>query len=548
MSQRPSLRDFVEDELMRAPMTFDLVVDAVHQHWRTTLPAASRLENDPARVLARCRSDLVNEAVSQLRRLIHLPAEASRPGIGSGARTRPELSLSLIDEDAVSADIEITRAGDLIKSSAEYELRELQAYTSALVDDFNVSRETNPFRPECYARALWNAVQTLPLSRSLQVGFMHEAAEPLAKVLRKVYAAACSRLESQGIEPAAYRTIVHMHSSRSQAVPPRVHQGHLSELRDSVPMPLYDAGIVVPELSARSRAGAPLTPPATAIPAAAPVPARESTPLPPVMATSATVPVATTASPVDQQLIELVTRLFDAIQADPQLRPESLALVLRLQPRVIRVALHDPALLEAYDHPVWTFIDTLARVLEATTPADRPRCEAACRQLVDHLVADGDASTERFVQATRRLELIDRKLLEAAIDQSRPHIERLQAATQDSDLPIDVGSLDTVPAELMPLDAPPSSPAVALPDPTAGERFQAYLQGEWRPLRLLWCHPGGDDWLLQDLATGEHWAVRRRALERLAAEQLVRPWQPRSLVRGAAAQVLQALDGAGVSA
>lgn len=542
MSQRPSLRDFVDDELMRAPMTFDLVVDAVHQHWRTTLPVASRLENDPARVLARCRGDLVNEAVLQLRRLIQLPAEASRLGGPPGGRERPELSLSLIDEDAVSADIEITRTSDLIKSSAEYELRELQAYTSALVDDVNVSRETNPFRPECYARALWSAVQTLPLSRSLQVGFMHEAAEPMARLLRKVYAAACTRLESQGVEPAAYRTIVHVQASRVHLPPPKVHHGHLSELRDSVPMPLYDAGIEVPELTARPRSAAAPTAPSVAI--AAPGPVRE--PAPHTKAPDA-VPATTAASPVDQQLIELVTRLFDAVQADPLLRPGTLALVQRLQPRAIRVALHDPALLEAYDHPVWTFIDTLARVLDATPPTDRPRCEAACRQLVDHLVADGDASGERFVQAARRLELIDRKLLDSAVDQARPHIERLKAATPEGELPIDVGSLDTVPAELMPLDTPSPSPAVALPEPAAGERLHAYLQGEWRQLRVLWCPPGGDDWLLQDIATGEHWAVRRRALERLAAEQLVRAWQPRSIVRGAAAQVLQALDGTGVS-
>lgn len=543
MSKRPSLRDFVDDELMRAPMTFDLVVDAVQQHWRSTLPAASRLENDPARVLARCRGDLVNEAVNQLRRLIHLPAEASRPGGFPGGRERPELSLSLIDEDAVSADIEITRASDLIKSSAEYELRELQAYTSALVDDVNVSRETNPFRPECYARALWSAVQTLPLSRSLQVGFMHEAAEPMARLLRKVYAAACTRLESQGVEPAAYRTIVHVQASRVHLPSPKVHQGHLSELRDSVPMPLYDAGIEVPELSPRPRsAPAPTAAPVAMAPPGLSREAASHTQAPD--AVSAT----TAASPVDQQLIELVTRLFDAVQADPLLRPGTLALVQRLQPRAIRVALHDPALLEAYDHPVWTFIDTLARVLDATTPADRPRCEAACRQLVDHLVADSDASGERFVQAARRLELIDRKLLDSAVDQARPHIERLKAATPEGELPIDVGSLDTVPAELMPLDSPPSSPAVALPEPAAGERLQAYLQGEWRQLRVLWCPPGADDWLLQDIATGEHWAVRRRALERLAAEQLVRAWQPRSIVRGAAAQVLHALDGAGVSA
>ena len=45
-------------------------------------------------------------------------------------------------------------------------------YTSALVNDANVSRDTNPFRPERMVRALWEGVQQLPMARPLMAAFL----------------------------------------------------------------------------------------------------------------------------------------------------------------------------------------------------------------------------------------------------------------------------------------------------------------------------------------------------------------------------------------
>jgi len=134
-----------------------------------------------------------------------LPPTARANASGRSARAN---DLALIDEDDVAVDIEIARCTRAIKQTAEAELRELHTYTSALVNDVNVSRDTNPFGPERFVRALWHGVQHLPLSRPVQVAFMHDAAEPLAEALRKAYASASQRLQAQGVAPAAYRTIV----------------------------------------------------------------------------------------------------------------------------------------------------------------------------------------------------------------------------------------------------------------------------------------------------------------------------------------------------
>ncbi|MBL0148755.1 MAG: DUF1631 family protein [Ideonella sp.] len=135
------------------------------------------------------------------------PNWRARPG-PARRRHRPSARAGLIDEDEVSVDVKVSRAVERVKSAAEFELRELQAFTSALLDDLNVARDTNPFRPESYVRSLWVGVSSVPMSQALQAAFMRDAAAPLSRTLRQAYAAACTRLESQGVEPAAYRTIV----------------------------------------------------------------------------------------------------------------------------------------------------------------------------------------------------------------------------------------------------------------------------------------------------------------------------------------------------
>ena len=62
-----------------------------------------------------------------------------------------------MDESRVEVDIEISRAMQLIDTTAEWELRELQTFTSTLIGQTHVSAESNPFRPLVYATALWDA-------------------------------------------------------------------------------------------------------------------------------------------------------------------------------------------------------------------------------------------------------------------------------------------------------------------------------------------------------------------------------------------------------
>lgn len=505
MSKRPTLHDFVDEELLRAPLAYDQVVDAVQTQWQLAPPIALRGDADAARVLTRHRRDLVADAVNELRtQVLAEVGRATRERAVGGGRP-PGRELSLIDEDEVAADIEVTRSIERIKQAAEFELRELQAFTSGLVDDVNVARDTNPFRPDAYVRSLWRGVFGLPIPRALQAAFMRDAAEPLARVLRQGYAAACTRLEDQGVEPATHRTIVLGLSTRNGTELEAAAAGNLVGLRDSMPMPLDATATHRPKESV----------------------------------SAATVPK------VDQQLIELLSRLFDAIHDDTQLAAPTVSLLLRLQPSALRVALRDPAMLEAYEHPVWRFMDALAFMLEAAATTDRDRCLAHCRGLVDLLVGDRTANAARFDWAVLRLAEFDRLLLERDIAAAQPTIARLRAAADSASMPIDVGTLDTVPSELLP-DTEPARPRTPTSlDLAPGARIRAYLHGDWRVLWVQWCDAGADVWLLRDTGSGEHWALHRRAIDRLAAERLASLMRPRSLIRAAAERVLRSMDAPG---
>ena len=499
MSRRPSLQEFVEDEMLRAPLALDQVIDAVHAHWQQSPPLPARTDVDPLRLLTRSRRDLVAAAIRELRRLVQSDSAPVQPMHVAGGETTRHMELSLIDEDEVAADIEVARAVDRVKLVAEFEMRELLAFTSALVDDHHVSRDTNPFRPEAYVRALWQGVRAMPISLALQGAFMRDAAEPLARVLRQAYAAACTRLEEQGIQPAAYRTIVMAGTSRIGEEPGGRVAGTLAELRESLHRPAE---------------GVPVAPPAA----------------PPPGATA-----------VDPQAIELLSRLFDAIHDDAELSASTVALLLRLQPTVLRIAVREPAMLEAFDHPVWRLMDRLAFVLGAVAAGEHERGLLHCRRLVDQLASDPATNAARFEWAMSRVAELDRHLLAQAIAAAQPAIGRLHSAIDTASAPLEVGTLDTIPADLLSDDdetAARDAPRAANLRP--GDRLRAYLHGDWRLVRLLWCDPVADVWLLQDIEKDKPWALRGSALDRLFAEQLVQRLEPRSLVRAAAERVLRA--------
>ncbi|MDH4393515.1 MAG: DUF1631 family protein [Aquabacterium sp.] len=541
MRNRPSLQDFIDDELLRVPMTLDLVVDAVHHRWRERLPTQGRGTGiDPARVLQQHRNELTARAVAVLRKSAHdelrllqagntPQAQATEQRSARAAPLAAVPSLTLIDEDDVAVDIEIARCTQAVKLQAEVVLRELQTYTSGLINDANVARDTNPFRPERMVRALWDGVQMLPMARPLMAAFLQDAAQPLATILQRAYGAACRRLEEQGVEPASYRTIVVSGSTvwgqttSRHKVPTDLHT-----LRSSMPVP---GSIPIP------------------IPGPMPISAAPA-PVPGHLAVAGTQAAAGAARAAqggpDPQLIELLARLFEAIQGDLQLPPDTVSLMQRLQPTALRVALRDPSLLDRYDHALWRFMDQLAHDIALCAPAQRARLLGLGRNLIDHLAQTEPRDSHGFAWALERLLAAQRHALNQAITAAQPTIDKLeriaadQASATTGSMPLDIATLDTVPAALM--AEPPASPGA--PSHTGlppGATLRAYLQGERRTLVSLWQDRQHDLTLLREPATEQLFPVHQRAMARLQSEGLAHTFKVRSLVRRSAEKVMRGL-------
>lgn len=546
MSKTITLLDFIDDEMLRAPMTIDQVTDAVLDQWRVRMPARARADADPVRLLTQHRADLVTQALTTLRSsaladLKLLSSQAASPARSNTDTSHQSMSLSLIDEDDVALDIEIARCTENVKIKAEIALRELQTFTSALANDLNVSRDTNPFRPDRFVRALWSGVLKLPMSSALKAAYLRDAAEPLAITLRRAYTAACQRLEEQGVTPASYRTIVingntGWGASISRYQPPE----DLHKLRDSMPGSLDALAPVTAigpmDTTARAAASLPLPPAASS-----------GLPRLPVA------PDGAGAAP-DPQLIELLARLFEAIQNDFALSPDTVALLMRLQPTALRVALQDPSLLDRYDHTLWRFIDQLAHDIESSPPAHRLRMLGLGRNLIDHLAQAESRESRGFGWALERLLAAQRQALNQAVTAAAADIAKLERITKAESapttrtMPLDIANLDTVPADLMDSSAsaangngsadPQTLSTEGVPQ---GTSYRVYLQGDWRTVQALWQDEHHDYVLLAEQAGEQRWAMHQRALARLLSEGLARRFKVRSLVRRAAEKVLRAL-------
>jgi hypothetical protein len=488
MRPRPSLADFVEEELLRAPLVFDAAIDALDLQWRKSPAVLGRAGSDLARTLAMHRAALMAAALHTLR-------TAATQGSGGAPRAISRASdLSLVDEADVVADLETGRCAERIGSEAEAELREMHAYTSALMGDLAVSRDTNPFQPARYARALWDGCQALPVAPAVRIDAYRRTTVPLAQAVRASLAAACRRLEALGVTPANYRTLIF----------PTVPSGGG---RERVHAPADDPTTLRDTLAAAADAG-------------------------------------TAGAPAAPQ-VELVHKLSAEIAAEGGLAADMPALLARLEPALERAAANDESMVHRLDHPAWQFVDRLAYLLAVTPPAEQPQLLELARNLVGRLDADPAPDAARFAWAAAKLDMHDRQALTFAVRAAAGEITRLSRTVPEAAESLavtgggresqwlDIGGLDTVPAQM--IEAPPGGSARGSdpsPGPEAGDRLRIFLQGEWRWLQLLWSRE--DLWLLRELTRPGQWALQPGVIERLRAEHLVRPLRMRSLVQRAA--------------
>jgi hypothetical protein len=259
-------------------------------------------------------------------------------------------------------------------------------------------------------------------------------------------------------------------------------------------------------------------------------------------------------SPVDQQLIELLTRLFEAMLSDPRIARDVRSVLARMQPSALRLVLRDERALDDYTHPVWRFMDLTAHLAALHPEGSRGRDEVLqlAEQLIDAMAREPLPDAQLYRSGLDRLAADERARFEDRVRRARADIEAMQdtedrlvaaAPVPTGQAPLDEAQLETVPADL--LDSLPS-PSDARPESgewvrqrRPGEWLRMFVQGQWQRVQLLAIGRHGEAWLFGVAQGDDTVALRRRALERLHAEGLLNPLRVRSMLRSAAVQVLR---------
>ncbi len=535
------LRQYIEDELLRAPIWLNQLLDSL----RSGLLASPGVPHSPAQRSAaadalaaahRGRDRLTEAFVHQLRRqlgVLHPHADGSLVSAPAPGRavTGLRVPLGLVEDEAVAVDVALAKAVEHINSAAEHELRELQTFTAALAGDMDFTRDHNPFAPPVVVRALWVATQELSSSMAQRLAFMRLAAVPLAQGLRRSYAASCSRLEAQGVVPAAYRTLVLPGGARMSRTTEITFSPELRCLRDVLPP--------TPDLSAFGTARDSVGYQGQTTPLARPMGAVSAPPLPPLL---------------DRQALELVRHLFAAMAEDRRMPPDVQALLARLLAPTVRLARVDAGLMDRDHHPLWRFINRLVFAAEVTPqPADPERRQLlrAVKGMMDRISTEERQTPALYASALDSLQMLIQQRLRRRQTAAASQIGALQKLEQDlisgqaprpgQPMAIDAQQLDTVPAALMDSeDIAPDADDEArawLQSQEAGHWVRLFLQGQWYRAQLLWVGPQRQVWLFADGASDTTWAVRRSALLMMHSAALLKTLHQRSIVGSAAARV-----------
>jgi hypothetical protein len=126
---------------------------------------------------------------------------------GTPAASRP-VQLSLVDDKQLERDIELARVIQLIESSAEWELRELQAVCATLKQARSILPEHVPLRPEMCAHALLATLEEAGLTHEARVLALRVSGPVLANALRDLYAQHARLLSRLGIPAQQFQVQV----------------------------------------------------------------------------------------------------------------------------------------------------------------------------------------------------------------------------------------------------------------------------------------------------------------------------------------------------
>ena len=553
LPKTPSIAQYVEDELRRAPFIWDELLGATHERMRQTrasMTQLARIDHDElVRLLEVNAARMAAAYLGSLRTQAHhaFPSAVAPPPTHERGRGK-KLVLELVDLDSIALDVELSNLIRAIKDEAEHELRDLQAFLAAVVGDMDIEEDHNPLPPAVHGRALRAAAQAMPATLQQQLGFVRMAMHPLAQLLRQVYAASGLRLQEAGIEPASHRCIVLQNGWRHlQILPDVVYVPDLPRLRKALP-PEGRSALLIGQPRPPTR-GAAEGPAATVhAPAAVHASAAESGALEAYRAAENKARGA-----ADREAVEFVNRLFKAFPLDERVPGDVLEIIARLRAPAMRLTLRDSSVLDWREHPLWQFIHLFAYQAEMVPKVDdheRLRWLQFGRQTIEKLATAPAQKTVAYQAALERTEEFLRKRLASRCAALAARFVALQSteaglAASQAGAAAKAPNLDTVLAALLPR-TPPAQQSAEEAQLAAdawfkglvpGQWLRLLLKGKWLHAQLLWQGQRRQIVVLGDGASETTWALRRSVLLTLHCHGLAKTLQMRSLVGTAAARV-----------
>jgi len=451
MAIAPLLQRFVDDELALAPALVARVLAGTVQLLGPSKEHASaggeRIHYvDLVMALQRGAAIYENAFVDSLRRQVGEELDEQREASFVESKGG---GLELMDESRVEVDIEISRAMQLIDSTAEWELRELQTFTSTLVGQDHVSTESNPFRPLVYATALWDAACAIAGSQIQRAIVLRTSAGVAAGLLKNAAAAASTRLESQGVQPGLYRTVVlPSGASFARPVAEPARPSALTALLSSMPLPPGSEALSRGDASAGEEAsravrgdGASRRSPELEqalmrldelLRHPAPEMSRPGHGSPGErLEQHRSALIASASGPVDRQVIELVTRVFESLLSDSQLLPAFRPVLSRMQVAALRLCLTDSTALESYEHAMWRLLDRIGETSQGYSRIEDPRLSdvlALSAAVAEEMASASAPDTPLFRRGLNRLDVHLSETLRGQLRAAQAAVDALQIA------------------------------------------------------------------------------------------------------------------------
>ena len=366
--------------------------------------------------------------------LAALAAAPRQSGFGSSgpSGTSNWDALSLVDDREVEAQISAQRFGLEIAHACEWELRELEGYVSALLDDAGGERDCNPLRPALVGQAMIRGIEAISERAEIRKVLSAELSRSLNGLLPATYADVVADLRGSGVQPRGMA--VRARPNRADAEQPGSAAEDSAGRSRSAGIDAASSGAGRHYGFAPSTRSAPITGSRRSSSIGQVDPALMSlirrlaftdgsggdaafadfhssgdsdAPLPNLIRAHRDELRQASSGALDHMVIDVIGFLFDQILADPNVPPQMARQIARLQLPVLRTALGDPSFFSSRRHPVRRFINRIASLGAAFEDFDEAGAQellAQVKALVQQIVEGDFDQIETYEQKLVALE------------------------------------------------------------------------------------------------------------------------------------------------